>query len=189
MSCSPDKLKDYFFGELDETQAAEVRAHLGQCPACSDELQQLKLAEATLKAVRDEEPPRRTAFVSDKIFEPSWWQRLWQSGPRLGFASAAMLSLAILVHAFAWRPALQPVAVQPAWTSAAFEAKVQDEVAKIVAASEARQARNMNAVIESVRKQYEFDRQADRLAYQDAFMYLQKKLNVYIASANVGGQQ
>ena len=32
---------------------------------------------------------QRIAFVSDKVFEPRWWQTIWRSGPAMGFASAA----------------------------------------------------------------------------------------------------
>ena len=48
--------------------------------------------------------PYRIAFVSDKIFEPRGWAWLWNSAPRLGFVSAAMLAAAILVHGLV-RPA------------------------------------------------------------------------------------
>ena len=39
----------------------------------------------------DEEIPQRIAFVSDRVFEPSWWQTVWRSGPAMGFASAVLL--------------------------------------------------------------------------------------------------
>jgi hypothetical protein len=65
--------------------------------------------------------PHRIAFVSDKIFEPRGWAWLWNSAPRLGFVSAALLAAAILVHAFT-RPA--PSAAD----MAALEARVRAEV-------------------------------------------------------------
>jgi hypothetical protein len=41
-----------------------------------------------------------------------------------------------------------------------------------------------------VEKRLEFDRQADRVAFEEAFKYLQKKFNVmYTASADLGGSR
>jgi hypothetical protein len=45
-----------------------------------------------LASLEDEEIPRRIAFVSDRVFEPRWWQTMWRSGPVMGFASAALLA-------------------------------------------------------------------------------------------------
>ena len=98
----------------------------------------------TILKQREEELPRRIAFVSDKVFEPRWYQRFWRNGPALGFASAAMLSCAILVHAFnqpspvAPPSGVQPVAVaaaapDPAPSQAEIYARVEAAVAKAVA--------------------------------------------------------
>lgn len=145
MSCSPFDLKDYFFGELNAAERAAVDQHVSACVGCREELSALNTTRAALMSVPDEEPPRRIAFVSDKVFEPKWWQKLWSSGPRLGFASAAMLAAAIVTHGFAARPvetAPAPVA-QVQVPTAAIEAevakRVQVEVAKAVAAHEQQQ--------------------------------------------------
>src|SRR5947209_5761289 len=103
MGCSPFDLKDYFFGELSVADRRSVDHHVASCVACRDELETLQLTQTALLSVRDEEPPRRIAFVSDKVFEPKWWQTLW-TGPKVGFASAAMLSFAILAHGFIAAP-------------------------------------------------------------------------------------
>ncbi len=111
MSCSPFELKDYFLKELPRPQAAQVEAHVRDCPACREELDRLRLTEAALFALRDEEIPQRIAFVSDPVLEPSvarrWWAAFWGSAPRLGFASAAILSAAILFSTLT-RPAPAP---------------------------------------------------------------------------------
>ena len=103
MSCSPFELKDYFLKELPNPQQREVEAHVKSCHACREELDRLRLTGAALFSLRDEEIPQRIAFVSDKVFEPSpwrrWWAAFWGSSARLGFASAAMLSAALLVSA------------------------------------------------------------------------------------------
>lgn len=110
MTCSPFDLKDYFFGELDKRQRALVDEHLGTCGACREELDALSATRSAVMCMREEEPPRRIAFVSDKVFEPRWWQKLFASGPRLGFVSAAMLAGAIVIHALQAPAVIQPPA-------------------------------------------------------------------------------
>jgi anti-sigma factor RsiW len=136
MSCSPFDLKDYFLGELQPEDRAAVEKHVADCPRCREELQSLDLTRAALLSLPEEEPPRRIAFVSDKVFEPSWWHKLWHSGPQLGFAAAAMLSLALVVHAFvpgAVHPTpAAPVAATEAVTPAGVEAMIEAEVARRV---------------------------------------------------------
>ena len=100
MSCSQSDLKDYFLGEPGVAGRGAVEEHLKACPSCREELDRLRLLGTALASVPDEEMPHRIAFVSDKIFEPRGWARFWGSAPRLGFASAAMLSAAIILHGF-----------------------------------------------------------------------------------------
>src|SRR6059036_2369027 len=114
MSCSPFDLRDYFFGELAPAERSATETHLTACLACREELEKLSdLKSVLLSASADEEPPRRIGFVSDKVFEPRWWQRLWASGPQLGFAGAALLAAAILVHAVLVRPVASAQAPPP----------------------------------------------------------------------------
>jgi anti-sigma factor RsiW len=100
MSCSQFDLKAYFLGEPGAAGRGALEEHLKACTACREELDRLRLTGAALVSVPDEEMPHRIAFVSDKIFEPRGWARFWNSAPRLGFASAAMLSAAIIIHGF-----------------------------------------------------------------------------------------
>ena len=108
MSCSPFDLKDYFFEELGGAERQQVEAHVTACRVCREELSRLRLTGTTLLSLREEEIPRRIAFVSDQIFEPSpwrrWWSGFWNTPARLGFGSAALLSAALVVFALA-RPA------------------------------------------------------------------------------------
>jgi len=196
MSCSPFDLKDYFFGELSETECAGVREHLEGCPACREELERLEFTQAALHSVRDEEPPRRIAFVSDRVFEPRWWQVLWNSGPRLGFASAALLAAAIVFHGFGARPAPQ-IAGPPA-DAAALEARVGAEVvrrlepalAAAVAQAEQRQSAKAAQLVDAARKDFEWQRRADRVAFEETLMLLQKKYNTLLiaSSESYGGR-
>ena len=135
--------------------------------------------------------PRRIAFVSDKVFEPKWWQRLWASGPRLGFASAAMLSCAILVHGFAIRPAAAPPAAPNAQViEAEVSKRVEAAVAKAVAAVEDRQATKAAELLAAAERKFEFERSADRVTFEENFNLLQKQMNrQFLASANFGGSR
>src|SRR5579859_3733908 len=100
MSCSPFDLRDYFFGELPEESRQQVELHSRSCVKCREDLNRLLSTQAALLAVADEEIPQRIGFISDRVYEPSrlmrWWRAFWGSGPRLAFASAAMLSAAIV---------------------------------------------------------------------------------------------
>jgi anti-sigma factor RsiW len=147
MSCSPFDLKDFFLKELPVPQALQVEAHVRDCPACREDLDRLRLTETALLALREEEIPRRIAFVSGPVFEPSgwrrWWAAFWGSAPRLGFASAAMLSVAILVFAVT-RPAAGPASVREASgpalasiSSPATQTRIQNAVDKAMIEGEA----------------------------------------------------
>jgi anti-sigma factor RsiW len=124
MSCSPIELKDYLLNELGDTERRKLDAHLKSCAGCREEVDRLRLTEAALFSLREEEIPQRIAFVSDPVFEPSpwrrWWSGLWGSPARLGFVSAAMVSAAILFSAVT-RPA--PVSIQPAPVTASRQAE------------------------------------------------------------------
>ena len=98
MNCSSLDLKEYVLGEADRSTKAAVEQHTASCSACHDELERLRVTHAALLSLPEEELPRRIAFVSDRVFEPKWWQRIWQSGPVMGFASAMVLAAAILAH-------------------------------------------------------------------------------------------
>ena len=95
MSDSPYDLREYLFDELTPEQRREVEQYLKTSGKASDELEQLKTTHSALLSVPDEEVPRRIAFVSDKVFEPSLglrlWRQFWDAAPRLAFGLAAIL--------------------------------------------------------------------------------------------------
>jgi anti-sigma factor RsiW len=103
MSAVPHDLRDYLFDELNETERAEVEAYLETSPEAQEELAGLRLTQQALLSVPEEEIPRRIAFVSDKVFEPSrtrrWWNGFWDVAPRFGFSMAAVL---LIVFAGIW---------------------------------------------------------------------------------------
>lgn len=152
MSCSPFDLRDYFLQELSTPQRLQVEAHAETCDACRMEMERLHITGAALFSLREEEIPQRIAFVSDKIFEPSparrWFTAFWGSTARLGFAGAAMLSVAITFSAWHRTPAPAPVPLEAADHTAApaglspaeLDRRIQQAVVKAVADEEARYA-------------------------------------------------
>jgi anti-sigma factor RsiW len=100
MSCSNYDWKGYVLGELDAVNRREAEAHAAHCSLCREELASTRLTLDALSTLREEEIPRRIAFVSDKVFEPRPWQRWWQAFLRPSFAGAMAIALAILAHAW-----------------------------------------------------------------------------------------
>ena len=98
MSCSspnskPD-WKAYLLGELNPEVSRQADAHLAACSICHEEVATLRVTLDTLSTLREEEVPRRIAFVSDKVFEPRWWQRVFTPT----FAAGALVAAAVLIH-------------------------------------------------------------------------------------------
>jgi anti-sigma factor RsiW len=195
MSCSPNDLRDYFFGELADSERRQVELHVRSCSGCHEDLDRLRITHSTLLSLRVEEVPQRIGFVSDKVFEPSLVRRLWLAfwgySGRLGFASAAMLSVALVVFTF-YRPAgaAPPVAAAQVDT-AKIEARVSERVGaaveKAVAESEARQARKMAEVMAANERRFQEQRKADMEIVADGFSYLNKQRNVTVLASNEYG--
>ena len=128
MSCKlegrrPD-WKSYALGELDARARQEAESHVAACADCQDELAGLRVTLDAMATLREEELPRRIAFVSDKVFEPRWYEKLFL---RPSFAAAAMIAAAILVHAFV-RPIGAPLPATAQVDTRAIEARVTAEV-------------------------------------------------------------
>ncbi len=196
MTCPDFDWKGFVLDELPAPERRRMEEHLQSCAACRQEVESYGLTITAMHRLPVREIPRRISFVSDPVFEPNWWQRFWASAPRLGFASAAMLSLAIVVHAFATRP---PAPVATA-ANAQVEQKIQAEVerrlpAAVDAALEAKvQAKLTPVMTEFSGRLQEFEkksrdqRNADLRDISSAFDVLQKKVNnVYLSAARYGG--
>lgn len=149
-------------------------------------------AAATVAALRSlpyEEPPRRIAFVSDKVFEPTWWQRFWAM-PKWGFASAAMLSGAILFHAMT-RPApvVQTTAPAAAVQQAAapapnVEAMVQAAVARSSADLEKRYQAQTAQLVKAAEERLLIEYRQEMAAVAANNEMLLKKLGTYMRASN-----
>jgi len=198
MSCSPFDLRDYYFKDLAENERRLTEVHVKTCAHCREELDRLRGTEAALLALREEEIPQRIGFVSDPVFQPSafrrGWDALWGSAARLGFASAAMLSVALVVFSLT-RPVPQGAAPAPAITRAAMQAEMQadfsnrmnDAVAKAVAASEARQARQTQDLLAASDRRHALETQAMMVRVQEYLEVEKKHLNTLILASNNAG--
>jgi len=195
MSCSPFDLRDYFFGELAEPERRQMDIHLRSCSGCQEDLDRLRITHSTMLALREEEVPQRIGFVSDKVFEPSpvrrWWLSFWGSSGRLGFASAAMLSVALAGFTF-YRPA---DAARPIAAAQVDTAKIESQVAgrvgaaveKAVAESEARQSRKTAEIVAATERRFQEQRKADMDNVADELSYLKKQYGVMVLASNEYG--
>jgi anti-sigma factor RsiW len=190
MNCSSEDLKAYWLGELSPRDKAPVEDHVRACENCREELERLKLTHSALLALEEEEVPRRISFVSDKVFEPRWYQAIWHSGPAMGFASAVVLAAAILAHGWA-RPVASPAAAPPVDT-AQIEQRIEREVnarldavvQKSVSDAQARQASEFVKVLDATEKRFETRRQADLATVQQAAKYYEQKMSRWEVAFN-----
>jgi hypothetical protein len=106
---------------LDSRARQDAENHVAACADCQDELAGLRVTLDAMATLREEELPRRIAFVSDKVFEPRWYRKLFL---RPSFAAAAVIAAAILVHAFVRVPVNTAAEVD----TQAIEARVSAEV-------------------------------------------------------------
>jgi anti-sigma factor RsiW len=188
MNCDVD-LKGYLLEELPRGQRSVVSAHVAGCAECREELGRLRGVQAAMMALREEEPPRRIAFVSDKVFEPRWWERVFGSGPAMGLASAALLAGAILAHGALSRPAAAPVAGTAVASQAAVErevegkldGRVKEAVARAVADVEARQEQKTAELLAASERRFAEQRRADLIAFDENTEILYKRMARVVA--------
>jgi len=195
MSCKlqegrPD-WKAYTLGEMDARARQEAESHMAACSDCQDELAGLRVTLDAMATLRDEELPRRIAFVSDKVFEPRWYEKLTQAFLRPSFGAAALIAAAILVHAFV-RPVMVPVNTTAQVDTRAIEARVTAQVTERVQ-SEMAAAVN-SAVTKAVAETEKRDDQRTALLlsatdkrYSDAADFLNKQVTrIYALNTGAG---
>ena len=182
MDCASIDLKAVSLGEASAAEKRAAETHVKSCGACREELSRLELTFASLGALRDEEIPKRIAFVSDQVFEPTWWQRLWNSGPQLGFASAGLLAGALVFHAA--YPSVQPVVPAPVpqviaqgLTEEQVQKRIDDVVLKAVAQAENRQQKQTTEMLAVVEKRHDLDRQGLLIALDEQNSIMQRRMN------------
>jgi anti-sigma factor RsiW len=184
MSCSVVDLKAYVVGEITRHERSAVEDHVRGCQSCREELDRLNLTRSALASVEDEEIPRRIAFVSDQVFEPRWWQTIWHSGPVMGFASAALLAVAILVNGFA-----RPAFVDAAQIERRVESRLNARLEAAVSEAQAKQAAEFAKVLNATENRFEAQRQADLATVQQAADYYRKQIARFEVASNEGPGQ
>ena len=198
MKVTADILKDYVFGELDAAGRREVEAAVAADAGLREELGRLQVTQSAMFALREEELPRRIAFVSDKVFEPKWWQVWLNSGPRMAFASAALLAGAIVFHGAAAGPVpvAAPVVQTAAFVEKQFEQRVRDEVARVLPAAleaaEQRHRTQLATVLKEAEGKYQRLRQDDVMAMEASYSLFREKqaaMLVSRAQSGAGGAQ
>jgi anti-sigma factor RsiW len=187
MSCSPFDLRDYHLKELTDPQQRQVEAHVNDCPACREELDRLRLTQAALFSLREEEIPQRIAFVSDPVFEPSrarrWWTAFWGSSARLGFSGAALLSAALLFSALTRTPPASSIAGLPS-------AEVDRRIHQAVSASEARQTARTTQLVHELVEHADSEHNLRIAAESDAriakeqYFAIEKAYGAYVSPAS-----
>jgi hypothetical protein len=190
MNCSSEDLKGYFLGELALREKTALEDHVRACQSCREELDRLKLTHTALMALEQEEVPQRISFVSDKVFEPRWYETIWRSGPAMGFASAVILAAAILVHGFARTAAAPPATAMV--DTAQIEQRIEREVGarldtvvqKAVSDAQAKQSAEFARVLDATRKRFETQRQTDLATVQQAAKYYEMKMSRWEVALN-----
>jgi anti-sigma factor RsiW len=182
MNCSSNlDLKGYVLEETAAGERAAIEDHLRACATCREELDRLKLTRVALASLPDEEIPRRIAFISDRVFEPRWWQTMWRSGPVMGFASAIVVAAAIVVHGFA---ASAPV--DAAQMEKRVDAQVNARVVAAVSAAQARQSAEFARQLHETEARFERQRQDDLATVQQAAEYYEKQMARLEVASNGG---
>ena len=161
-------VRDYAFDELAQTERLSMQQHLTECSGCAAELDRLRLTTAALRVLPDVEVPRRIAFVSDKVLESKqgWLGGFWNSGARLGFASACVLAAGLSFAAY-HRPAEVRTVVQTtAMSQTDIDAAVNKAVALAVDKAHADDVRLTQAALDAVDSKYAEKQQNLMIAMQ-----------------------
>lgn len=179
-------LKAYVLGEAAAGDRGVVEDHLRACENCREELDRLKLTRVALAALPDEEIPQRIAFVSDRVFEPRWWQTIWRSGPVMGFASAVVVAAAILVHGFAGQGLATPAAIDAAQIEKRVDAQVNARITAAVSAAQAQQSAEFAKELHATEVRFESQRQDDLADVEQYAGYLKNQMARLEVASNGG---
>ncbi|MGD1072349.1 MAG: zf-HC2 domain-containing protein [Bryobacteraceae bacterium] len=179
-----EALRDYAFDELAGDELRSLEQHLATCAHCAADLDRLRLTTAALRVLPDREIPQRIAFVSDKVFRPSpvarFFGGFWNSAARLGFASALVLAVALIVSAY-HRPApVRLVALGGGVSSSDVSRdEVRQTVAEAVAQARAEDASFTKAAVAEAERRHEKENRMLMVAVQENLEVMQKRLGVY----------
>jgi len=197
MECTGFDWKGYSLGELSPVETAEYDRHARTCERCRAELAQYRATVASLRSLPMQEPPRRIVFAPEPArVESSWWRRMWQPSPWLGFASASVLALAIVSHGLLARV---PASADPTQMDARIHAEAQQEVSRLLpqavdAALKTRVQSELGPAVASLQKRLSQEQQlhaaslqqkldADQSAVRYAFDKLERRVNYSMLSS------
>jgi len=195
MSCESVDLKAYVLGEGTREERGAVKAHALACAECRDELSRLEMTQAALFSLRDEEIPRRIAFVSDRVVSPGWWQ-LWHMLPHGLSAAPVIAGLLVALGAALAVPLLRspaPILVQlaapaapraetAAGTPAVTQKAIDDAVAKAVSVVEQRQQQRTAELLAAADKKHDLDLRVMQAAFEEDWKLKMRQLgNLYVA--------
>jgi hypothetical protein len=168
-----EALRDFAFDELPAGERQEMEQHIRGCGDCATELDRLRVTTSALRILPDREIPQRIAFVSDEVLQPSLWSRFWNSGARLGFASACVLGVAMLISA--WRvSAVHPPAPVQQVTASVSPEQIQAAVAKAVAKTREADVQLIQAAVASAEKKRDEQNRAQLVALAENLEILRK---------------
>lgn len=190
MTCPDFDWKGFVLEELPAAEKRQARHHLDGCASCRQEVEELELTLTALSRLPVAEIPRRIGFVSDPVFEDPWWKRLWNTGPRLGFAAAAMLACAIVAHGYMLKP-VPGSKLSEQEIEARVQARLETEVARRVSAEvSARLQDNIQPVradltarLEDYEKRQSAQRREDLKALDSYLVHMDKKMSTALLSA------
>jgi anti-sigma factor RsiW len=201
MDCSKFDWKAYVLEEVSAAQAGEYARHAESCGRCREEVAALTATTAALRAMPLAEVPRQIVFVSDPVLTTPWWRRLWTASPQWGFASAAVLALAIVAHGM--MVSRNTPAPAPAQIAAETQQQIDQRVATLVDARvQQRTNEEVRRALTDFQKQLaeqdrlqavkldqriDAQRESDRKAVSFAYERLERRLNYVMLSARNGG--
>ncbi len=183
-------LQDYFFGEMNVEERAAMEKRLADSAELRAELRRLEMTSTALRMLPDEEPPQRIAFVSDKVFAPSWRGSLARWAFGAGPVLASGLLSGLVVYAVTQRQPAAPAEkrVEVVKSVPQDSAQVQQMIRAAVAEAEARNIEKTRALLAEADRKHDLERKQTLLDVQDTIAYMQKKMNVLqVASADLGG--
>ncbi len=178
-----EALRDYAFDELPPEERRSVEQHLSVCGDCVQELDQLRLTTAALRVLPDREIPQRIAFVSDRVFAPSAFSRFWSSASRLGFASACVLAVAIVVSAWHFSAGNQTAEVRSiVQTASVSQQQIDEAVAKAVAQIRTEDARMIESAIRTSEQKRDRQYRNQIIGMQESYDLLRRRFNMSYTS-------
>ncbi len=184
-----EALRDYAFDELPHGEREAIEQHLAACSECALELDRLRVTTAALHTLPDREIPQRIAFVSDKVFEPSWFQRFWNSGAQLGFASACVLAVALVISVWHMAGAKGRVETRTVIQTAAPQAQIvpQDQINTAVEKAVAQVRAEDAQLIQAAEQKRDAEYRDQMIAISEQFTVLQKRSYTQLALSEAPG--